>query len=407
MHGTTKALSNQQMNSMKVLDLISRARDEVKADKLLMHDANAIKTMMTSKMFPWIYRCHGGIVDKALKALEAIESVIENNDHLQLVKHAMTDILTSWKRNGKIMQIVFVKKDANTSRRFAFSNDKLLRQHIEDYARKRGVSHKSLRFSHKGKLLFVSSLGRQTLADLGIQDMDEIIVHDTSISNSSDKENEINNPVQLHKEIIKKKTKKKKMNRTKKVKKQQIQRVEPVMTMEDYKAQHSLAFTKVFEELQPRLKEIRMGLNALDLQCQPRKGKNIASKKNMIQEAVDHSTLSGSEIGGKVGKSHFVIQVGEVQNLYKTTKASSTSPLNVSQGGIASLDLHGHTKEEAIVKLDESLEAWFEIAMTGSYPFVITAVIICGCGSQVLSETVQDWIKSTSRVRNAPKNHLV
>ena len=166
------------------------------------------------------------------------------------------------------------------------------------------------------------------------------------------------------------------------------------------------AFTKVFEELQPRLKDIRMGLNALDLQCQPKKRKNTASKKNMIQEAVGH-TLPGSEIGGKAGKSHFVIQVGEVQNLYKTTKASSTTPLNVSQGGIPTLDLHGYTKEEAIVKLDESLEAWFEIAMMGSYPFVITAVIICGCGSQVLSETVQDWIKSTSRVRNAPKNHLV
>ena len=49
----------------------------------------------------------------------------------------------------------------------------------------------------------------------------------------------INNPVQLHKEIAKKKKKKKMMNRTKKVKKQQIQRVEPFMTMEDYKAQHS------------------------------------------------------------------------------------------------------------------------------------------------------------------------
>ena len=130
-------------------------------------------------MFPWIYRCHGGIVDKALKALEAIESVIENDDHLQLVKNAMTDILTSWKRNGKIMQIVFVKKDANTSRRFAFSNDKLLQHHIEAYASSRKVSLKSLRFSHKGKLLFVSSLGQQTLVDLGIQDKDEIIVDDT------------------------------------------------------------------------------------------------------------------------------------------------------------------------------------------------------------------------------------
>ena len=75
---STEALSNQQMNSMKVLDLISRARDEVRLMELLMHDANAIKTMMTSKMFPWIYNAHDGIVEKALKALEAIESVVVN-----------------------------------------------------------------------------------------------------------------------------------------------------------------------------------------------------------------------------------------------------------------------------------------------------------------------------------------
>ena len=34
-------------------------------------------------------------------------------------------------------------------------------------------------FPTKGKLLFVSSLGQQTLVDLGIQDKDEIIVDDT------------------------------------------------------------------------------------------------------------------------------------------------------------------------------------------------------------------------------------
>jgi hypothetical protein len=258
MHSTTKALSNQQMNSMKVLDLISRAHDEVKADKLLMHDANAIKTMMTSKMFPWIYRCHDGIVEKALETLELWDRVIENTDHLQLVKNAMTDILTSYPLKGKLMQVVFLEKDASDAR-FAFPNA-IVKRRLELYASSRKVSLKSLRFSYKGKLLFISSLGQQSLADLGIQDKDEIIVHDTSISYNSDKENVINDPVQLHKDIIKKK----KMNRTKKTKKQQIQRVEPVMTMEDYKAQHSLAFTKVFEELQTRLKEIRVGLNALD-----------------------------------------------------------------------------------------------------------------------------------------------
>ena len=56
-----------------------------------------------------------------------------------------------------------------------------------------------------------------------------------------------------------------------------------------------------------------------------------------------------------------------------------------------------------MVRLNESLKAWVDAAMRGYYPFVITVVIICGCGSQVLMETVQEWIKSTSQVRNAPK----
>ena len=128
-------------------------------------------------MFPWIYRCHGGIVDKALKALEAIESVIENDDHLQLVKNAMTDILTSYPLNEKLMQVVFLEKDASDAR-FAFPNS-IVKRRLEFYASSRKVSLKSLRFSHKGKLLFVSSLGQQTLVDLGIQDKDEIIVDDT------------------------------------------------------------------------------------------------------------------------------------------------------------------------------------------------------------------------------------
>ena len=270
------------------------------------------------------------------------------------------------------------------------------------FANQRGTNLRSLRLSYKGKRMFISSVWNKCPKELSMQDEDVIHVV------VSEEEKAVTKPIQQHTPKMKTQKKKKQAGKKSKAKKKPLSKEEIVMTMEDYKAQHSLAFTKVFEELQPRLKEIRIGLNALDLQCQPKKGKNTASKKNMIQEAVGH-TLPGPEIGGKAGKSHFVIQVGEVQNLYKTTKASSTSsPISiVKQGGIPTLDLHGCTKEESIVKLDESLEAWFEIAMTGSYPFVITAVIICGCGSQVLSETVQDWIKSTSRVRNAPKNHLV
>jgi hypothetical protein len=401
-NGTTDVLSYEQTESIKLLDLFGENIVEVETDELLMHDANAYKatigSMMDNILLPWIHNSHGGIVEKALEALKAIKSVIENDDFLSICSNSLQDFLTTHAMHSKVMQIIFVEKDANVAR-FAFSND-IFKYRVEDYARNRVFSLKLLRFSFKGKHLFVSSLGRQTSVDLGVQDMDEIVV--TSLTNNnSNKENVVNNPVQQHKG----KTKKKKNNQTKNVKKQQIQLAEPVMTTEDCKAQHSLAFTKVLEELQPRLKEIRTGLNSLDLQCQPKKMKNTAGKKNTIQEAVNH-TLPGPEIGGKAGKSLFVVQVGEVQNLYKTTKPSMASYQQRHSSSIPTLDLHGCTKEESIVKLNESLEVWFEFAMTGSYPFVITAVIVCGCGSQVLSETVQDWIKSTSRVRNAPKNHL-
>jgi hypothetical protein len=56
-----------------------------------------------------------------------------------------------------------------------------------------------------------------------------------------------------------------------------------------------------------------------------------------------------------------------------------------------------------MLRLNESLKAWVDIAMKGYHPFVITAVIVCGCGSQVLMETLREWIKSTRQVRNAPK----
>ena len=37
------------------------------------------------------------------------------------------------------------------------------------------------------------------------------------------------------------------------------------------------------------------------------------------------------------------------------------------------------------------------------YPFVLPDTIVCGCGNQVLSKTVQEWIRSNDRVSNAPK----
>ncbi|KAL7543488.1 hypothetical protein ACHAWF_007400 [Thalassiosira exigua] len=77
-----------------------------------------------------------------------------------------------------------------------------------------------------------------------------------------------------------------------------------------------------------------------------------------------------------------------------------TTPLNVS----AVLDLHGFTREEALYKLNASLPDWVDDAMKGEYPWVVLVNIVCGGGSQILSEAVEKWIKQTGNVSNAPKS---
>ena len=67
------------------------------------------------------------------------------------------------------------------------------------------------------------------------------------------------------------------------------------------------------------------------------------------------------------------------------------------------MDLHGCTREEALARLDDALKAWVDDAMQGSYPFVLPAMIVCGCGDQVLSEAVRGWIRSENWVANAPR----
>lgn len=114
------------------------------------------------------------------------------------------------------------------------------------------------------------------------------------------------------------------------------------------------------------------------------------------------STLSWEETscgdciaGGKAGRSHFIVRVGAIENLYKTKKYFSLPSL-------PSLDLHGYSKDNAVSKLDESMKLWMDLAMLDE-PFVVQVKIICGCGGQVLRETVEKWIKSNRNVSNAPK----
>jgi uncharacterized membrane protein YheB (UPF0754 family) len=237
-----------------------------------------------------------------------------------------------------------------------------------------------------------------------MRDNDVIVVHDNNmpreaISSVDNKESMADTSSKASLTKTKKNTK---ANKKSKVKKNLNQNEEHAVADEYYKAQHFTILSKLHQEMQPRLKEIRMKLNTLSLERQSPKSRKKKSKKSMKEEA-NHQIVADTGVGGKAGKPYFVVQVGEEQYLYKTHKSSAHTSQN-SPRNIPTLDLHGCTREEAAVKLNESLKVWVETAMKGSYPFVITAEIVCGCGSQVLSETVQTWIKSTSQVRNARKN---
>ncbi|KAL7543600.1 hypothetical protein ACHAXR_012912 [Thalassiosira sp. AJA248-18] len=264
---------------------------------------------------------------------------------------------------------------------------------FNDYAEKRCITP----ISYHDKTLFLSSAGNKTPNELQMQDQDVINVHDTNVPqeptvSESSKQTKA-------KKTIAKNRRKKTNGKGKRIPSKQQDRVK---TTEEHKAVHSKLLTKLHEEVQPQLKEIRNRLNALDLERQPPKQQKKKNKRKtkVINQNIDPCILPKSE--GKAGKSHFIAQVGEVENLYKTTKSCYTHHHCTA---VAMIDLHGCTKNEALDVLNEKLPEWVDTAMKGEYPWVIPVHIVCGCGNQIVSEVVQGWIKSTASVRNAPKNY--
>ena len=164
------------------------------------------------------------------------------------------------------------------------------------------------------------------------------------------------------------------------------------------KEQHSQSLSRVFEEADATFRSIRQKVEAMNLErTLPKEKRSRPKLKAEPAEPIDNPPADG--LAGKAGKTHFIVQVGETNNLYNTRGSKQ------SAGRIArEVDLHGCTQEEALAKLDECLPEWVDTAMKGEYPWVITAKIVCGGGSQVLSEAVEGWIKRNPNVSNAPKN---
>ena len=165
---------------------------------------------------------------------------------------------------------------------------------------------------------------------------------------------------------------------------------------------HSKAISKVFEEAGPAFKQIRQRLNAMNLERTPAKKRMPKLKPEPSAEVIDNPPTDG--LAGKAGKTFFIIQVGEVTNLYNSTEPSALRRHSSNLKSNIMIDLHGMTVDEAVNKLDVSLPTWVGVAMQGEYPWVIPVKIVCGGGSQLLSEEVENWIKKTDQVANAPKN---
>jgi len=285
-------------------------------------------------------------------------------------------------------------RDENDMLRRVVKRDVHLKHFFTNYAADNDTSIKSLRIKQNDRTLFLSSIGQKTPDQLGIEDDD--ILDITIISTPSEPTTSLQ-PKQSSPKG-KKKTKKK----HKKSKKKRAQPLVIQKTEAELRGEHSKLLGKVYEEAESQFKEIRQRLNALNLERTKPKQRTSPSKAAKPVEVVDNPLSNDQLLGGKAGRTQFIIQVGEVSNLYKTTKQSSAS--RGRREDDIMIDLHGLTAEEAVYRLDKHLPDWIETAMKGTYPFVIPVKIVCGGGSQILTEVVENWIKQNDHVANAPKN---
>ncbi len=266
------------------------------------------------------------------------------------------------------------------------------------YAAMREIPPKSLRFKSDNKVLFLSSIGKMSPRDLGMQNND--VIYASRLESIDMKRNEI--------ETTKKSRPSQRTKKGKAKSKKKATNQPSYSTMNDkerLRREHSKNLSIVFDEANPQFKEIRQKLNSLALEQTPPKVKLLSPRVRARQPtSADLSDISSVSLDNKAIKTHFYVLVGEVSNLYKSTKPSK----NIKAHEVSfTIDLHGYSKEAAVRELDASLPSWVDAAMHGDYPFVILVTIICGAGGQVLSEVVEKWIRENERVANARKNMFI
>lgn len=288
-------------------------------------------------------------------------------------------------------------EESNDVRTMKIGFTSTLKTLFNEYAEERGLSLRAFRFSYEGRTLFLSSVGNKTPEQMGMNEGSVFVVTYTN-GLSEEPTKSTSSPKGKHC------TSKKKGSKNKN--KRRIKTIISTKTEEQMKVDHSKALTILFREAEDTFKEIRQRLNSLTLERTQPKSRSSRQRSQVSHPLQDPTfNVTSESLGGKAGKTHYLVHIGDVNNLYKTTKPSSVHSRNPQPQSL-SLDLHGLTKNEAESALNTNLPKWNETAHSSSYPFVILVEIVCGGGSQVLSEVVERWIRVNENVANAPKSVL-
>jgi len=289
----------------------------------------------------------------------------------------------------ELIQVLVVNRDTGHITKHICSSNKTLGCFLER-STKDLPHNKYFRVVHKERSLFLSSSRKKTLENLGINNGDEVEIGGICPSDTNGSSGSPNNTKKASKS---KPQAKKRHKKPKRAKKQPGSPFSYVVS--DDKQEHSKAMNPVLEELGQRLKERRNRLNNLATKKSAPKEKHRKPKKSNAPEAATQYVSINQHCAKRAGKVAYPILVGEVSNLYSTSK--------LLPGHLITIDLHGCSKAQALSKLDNSLPLWVDAAMRGSDPWVLGVDIVCGGGSQTLSGAVKKWIRINRQVANRPK----
>ena len=254
-------------------------------------------------------------------------------------------------------------------------------------------SPRCYRIVHRGRSIFLSDGGdERRLHELGVQDKDVIIIveinarNDTAIIERSSTPNDNSAVTNVRSKKTDIRLRPKRVSCRKSNKSYEIAIPDRV--------HHSGLLTRVFEEAESIFAERRVRLANLAIKKCNAKTRQSFAKTNMLVRPTPHN-ISTEGMGGKAGRVHFPIIVGEPTFLYRSSKVHK----NKVNSRCLTVDLHGSTKLQAIDKLDKLLPNWIDSAMK-SHPYTTFVDVVCGGGNQLLSEAVEKWIKEKSHVAN-------